>query len=282
MPEKIHVDLGNVQKTLFLPLWGRACEIRKAHPLLVDSKALEIIDRVDFDFAALAGKISGLSRAGWIMRSICTDRVIARVLETHPQATIVNIGCGLDTTFDRVDNGQLHWFELDLPEVIALRKQFIPESERRKTLSASFLEKNWRKEIRPAEKVLFLAAGVFYYFREEELKGFFKSLADDFPGGEILFDVCSPLGVKTANRMVVRQAGMDERSFLRWGLERPEDLLSWDSRFTLLETIFYFGEKRLDFATRMMGFVSDVLKIQYMIHLDLGKGGQNRPGSRGP
>jgi O-methyltransferase involved in polyketide biosynthesis len=273
MMEKIHVDLGNVQTTLFLPLWGRACETRKARPLLVDRKALEIIDRVDFDFAALAGRISELSKAGWIMRSICTDRVIKLFLEKHPQATIINIGCGLDTTFDRMDNGRLHWIDLDLPDVIALRRQFIPESERRRALSASFLEDNWRKAIRPADKMLFLAAGVFYYFREEEIKGFFQKLADEFPGGEILFDVCSPLGVKTANRLVVRQAGMDERSFLRWGLERPENILSWDSRFKLLETIFYFGDKRLDFPTRMMGFVSDLLKIQYMIHLGLGKGG---------
>jgi O-methyltransferase involved in polyketide biosynthesis len=267
MSQKIKAELDDLPKTLFLPLWGRACESRKADPLLVDRKALEILDRVDFDFSAIAENISELSKAGWIMRSISTDRVVTRLLEKHPQATIVDIGCGLDTTFDRVDNGRLRWFDLDLPEVIALRKQFIPESARRKALSASFLEKGWRKEIRPAGKVLFLAAGVLYYFREEEIKGFFRELADEFPGGEILFDVCSPLGVKTANQMVIRRAGMDEQSFLVWGLEKPEDILSWDERFNLLKPIFYFGEKRLDLRVRIQGFFSDLLKIQYMIHL---------------
>jgi O-methyltransferase involved in polyketide biosynthesis len=265
------VTLEGVPRTLFLPLWGRACESRKADPLLVDKRALEILDRVDFDFSTLAENISELSRAGWIMRSICTDRVIRSLLATHPQATVVNIGCGLDTTFDRVENGQLRWFELDLPEVIALRKRFIPEGPRRKTLSASFLEKDWRKEIRPAEKVLFIAAGVFYYFREEQIRDFLKSLADEFPDGEALFDVCSPLGVKTANRMVVERAGMDERSFLVWGLKKPENILSWDERFTFLKPIFYFGEKRLGLRTRMQGFFSDLLKIQYMIHLGWGE-----------
>jgi O-methyltransferase involved in polyketide biosynthesis len=263
--------LGNVPKTLFLPLWGRACESRKPAPLLADAKAQEIIDAVDFDFSSLAGSISELSKAGWILRSLWTDRVIARFLEAHPQAAIVDIGCGLDTTFDRVDNGRLQWYDLDLPDVIALRKQFIPETARSKALSASFLEKDWRKKIRPAAKVLFLAAGVFYYFREEEIRSFFRELADEFPGGEILFDVCSPLGVKTANRMVIRQAGMDERSFLVWGLDKPEDILSWDERFTLLKTIFYFGEKHLGFRAKVQGFFSDRLKIQYMVHLGLGK-----------
>jgi O-methyltransferase involved in polyketide biosynthesis len=271
MSDKIKVALGDVPKTLFLPLWGRACETRKADPLLVDRKSVEILDRVDFDFSTVAGNIAELSKTGWIMRSICTDRVIEKFLEKHPQATIVNIGCGLDTTFDRVDNGQLRWFDLDLPEVIALRKQFIPESARCKCLSASFLEKDWRKEIRPSGKVLFLAAGVFYYFREEEVKGFFRELADEFPGGEILFDACSPLGMKMANRMVIRRAGMGERSFLVWGLEKPEDILSWDERFALLKTIFYFGEKRLGLRIRIQGLFSDLLKIQYMIHLGLRK-----------
>ncbi|MBN2085729.1 MAG: class I SAM-dependent methyltransferase [Anaerolineales bacterium] len=274
MSDKIKVELGDVPKTLFLPLWGRACESRKADPLLVDKKALEILDRVDFNFSAVAGNISELSKAGWIMRSICTDRVVTRFLEKHPQAAVVNIGCGLDTTFDRIDNGQLHWFDLDLPDVIALRRKFIPESGRRKFLSASFLEEGWRKEIQPAENVLFVAAGVFYYFREEEIRNFFQTLADEFPGGEMLFDACSPIGVKTANRMVVRRAGMDERSFLRWELNRTEDILSWDPRFRILNTIFYFGEKRLPLGTRMMGLVSDLLKAQYMIHLGLGKKGE--------
>ena len=241
--------------------------------MLVDKKALEIIDRVDFDFSTIAGNISGLSKAGWIMRSICTDRVIARFLEKHPQATVVNIGCGLDTTFDRIDNGRLHWYDLDLPDVIALRKKFIPENSRWKFLSASFLEDGWRKEIQPPGQVLFIAAGVFYYFREDEIKGFFRKLADEFPGGEKLFDTNSPLGVKTANRMVVRQAGMDERSFLRRGLDRPAELLAWDSRFELLDTIFYFGDRRLSLGTRILGCVSDSLKIQYMVHLGLGKCG---------
>ncbi|MBN1437961.1 MAG: class I SAM-dependent methyltransferase [Anaerolineales bacterium] len=267
MSQKMHVTLSDVPKTLLLPLWGRARESRKPDPLLVDKKALEIIDGVDFDFSSLAGNITELSQAGWIMRSLSIDRAVRKLLAVHPQATIVDLGCGLDTTFDRVDNGLLRWFDLDLPEVIALRKQFIPETARRKALAASFLEKGWRKEIRPSSKVLFLAAGLFYFFREEEIKGFLRDLADEFPGGEILFDAVSPLGVKTANRMVVRRAGMDERSFLTWGLEKPERILSWDDRFTFLKSTFYFGEKRLPLRVRIQGFFSDLLKIQYMVHL---------------
>lgn len=271
MSEKVVIDLGYVQKTLFLPLWGRAHETKKINPLLVDETALEIIEKVDLDFSTITRDISELTEIGWIMRSISVDRVIASMLEKDPKATIVNIGCGLDTTFDRIDNGHLLWYDLDLPDVIELRARFIKDSDRRKTISTSFLEEDWLEEITVGDNVLFIAAGVFYYFEEKEIKGFLKKLADRFPSGEILFDACSPFGVKVANRMVIKSAGFDEKSFLKWGLEHTKDILSWDKRFVLLRTISFFRDKRIGLKLRLLGFVSDLLKIQYMIHLGLGE-----------
>jgi O-methyltransferase involved in polyketide biosynthesis len=270
MSEKVIIELGNVQKTLFLPLWGRAQETKKSNPLLVDQKALEIIEKVDFDFSTITRNMTELSQIAWIMRSICVDDVITRMLEKDPKATIVNIGCGLDTTFNRIDNGHLFWYDLDLPDVIELRKRFIEETDRRKTLSASFLEESWLKKIIVGDNVLFIAAGVFYFFQEEEIKGFLKKLADIFSCGEVLFDVCSPIGVKTANQIVIKRAGLEEKSFLKWGLKHPEDILSWDERLKILRTIYYFGDKRISLKLRLLGFVSDFLKLQYMMHLVLG------------
>ena len=100
MSERISVDLGNVQKTLFLPLWGRAVESKKPSPLLVDKTALRIIDAVDYDFSTIAANINPLSQLAWIMRSKIVDEVTTAFLKRYPAATIVNIGCGLDTTFD--------------------------------------------------------------------------------------------------------------------------------------------------------------------------------------
>jgi O-methyltransferase involved in polyketide biosynthesis len=270
MSEKISIDLGNVQKTLFLPLWGRARETQKSNPLLVDRKALEIIEKVDFDFSTITQNIQELSQIAWIMRSISVDQVVIGFLEKYPRATIVDIGCGLDTTFDRVDNGILSWYDLDLPDVIELRRKFIPESERRKYITTSFLEDGWLDEITIRDNVLFIAAGVFYYFEEEVIKGFFKKLANRFPGSEIIFDVSSPTGVKTANKMVIKNAGLDEKSYLIWGLKHTQDILTWDERFKIIQTIYYFKDKRISLKLRMIGFISNLLRIQYMIHLELG------------
>lgn len=272
MSERITVDLGNVQKTLFLPLWGRAFESKKARPLLVDPTAVAILEKVDVDFATMATSLSKVTQAAWIMRSVMVDETIHSFLQKFPHATIVNIGCGLDTTFDRVDNDLLTWYDLDLPDVIALRRKFIPEADRRKYIAASFLDDGWIPTIRVAENVLFVAAGVFYYFEAAEIRRFLLNLTGCFPGSEIIFDVCSPYGVKVANKMVIQRGGLDERSFLKWGLDDPRSLLAWDNRIHLLQALYYFGSKArsLDLSTRLIGWYSDRLKIQYMLHLRLG------------
>jgi O-methyltransferase involved in polyketide biosynthesis len=129
--EKISIDLGSVQRKLLMPLWGRAVESRKKHPLLVDKTAEAIIEQVNYDFSAMGQNTSEVTQLAWIMRSIYVDEVVKRFLTKYPHGTIVNIGCGLDTTFDRVDNGRLIWYDVDLPDVISLRKIFVSETKRR-------------------------------------------------------------------------------------------------------------------------------------------------------
>jgi O-methyltransferase involved in polyketide biosynthesis len=270
MTDKTSIDLGNVQKTLLLPLWGRAQETGKKHPMLVDETAVRILQQIDFDFAPLARNLDELSQIAWIKRSLFCDRTVRKFLANCPDGTVVNIGCGLDTTFERIDNGQVRWYDLDLPDTIALRARFIQESERRRFIASSFLEPDWLKSLQVEGNVLFIAAGVFYYFQEEEIKGFLLRLLESFAGCELLCDVCSPLGVRVANKKVVESAGLDERSHLTWGLKNKKDLLAWDSRIRLLETLHYFGDLRFSPRNLLMGAFSDLMGIQYMLHLRLG------------
>ena len=269
MAEKIAVELGNVQKTMLLPLWGRAVETQKDHPLLVDCKAVEIIEKVDYDFAAMAEKLSPLSMYAWIKRSMFTDQVARAFLQAHPRGTIVNIGCGLDTTFERVDNRSLTWYDLDLPDMIALRRQFITESERRRFITASFLDEGWPGQIKVSDGLLLIAAGVLYYFSEAQVKGFFARMADAFAGCELVLDVCSPAGIKVANKRVIESSGLDEKSYLDWGIKSPREILGWDEHYQLLETFWYFKGKDVPKALRFAGAISDAMKVQYMLHLRL-------------
>jgi O-methyltransferase involved in polyketide biosynthesis len=271
MPENIAVDLKAVQITLLLPLWGRAVELQKKHPLLIDNKASEITNKLDYDFTMIAKNIHPVTQFEWICRSIHIDRTIKEFLLKYPKATIVNVGCGLDTTFDRVDNGNLCWYDLDLPEVIELRKKFIPESERRKFISCSFLNDCWLSELHAEENILFIAAGVLYYFEENQIKDIFNKLSLSFPGTEIVFDASSPIGVKAANKQVIQGSGLDEKSFLKWGLQTATDIPKWNNKISIIKEYPMFKNmmKGLSFRNKIFAKLSDHYKIMYMVHLKI-------------
>ncbi|MBN2539739.1 MAG: class I SAM-dependent methyltransferase [Deltaproteobacteria bacterium] len=269
MNDKVSTNLGNIQKTLVLPLWGRVVETKKPKPLLIDKTAVQIIQKIDYDFAEIEKSLSVISQLGWIARSYHVDSMTRLFIQKHPTATIVNIGCGLDTTFDRIDNGRILWYDLDLPDVIALRKKLIPANERRILIEDSFLHRDWMAQVKNKEHVLLIAAGVLYYFEEQQLKKIFAHLLDVFPEGEILFDASSPTGINMANRMVIKASGMDEKSFLKWGIKDAKILESWDSRIKLLNqyAMFHNLKNNFSFKGKIMAWMSDMLKIQYMVHL---------------
>ncbi len=271
MPDKISVELGNVQKTLLLPLWGRAVETQRKEPLLVDKTAVEIIGNIDYDFSAIESGISAISQMGWVVRSLLVDRCILKFLEKHPRATIVNIGCGFDTTFDRVDNGKLLWYDLDLPDVMELRRNFIKENSRRKNITGSFLDNGWIERLEVPENILFIAAGVFYYFEAHQIKGFLQKASDLFPNSEVIFDATSPAGLKTANKTVIKSSGLNENSFLKWGLKSAGELKAWDKRIEVIEESVFFRniKSKLNLKTKMIAFLSDAMKMQFMVHLKL-------------
>jgi len=263
--------LSGVPKTLLLPLWGRAFETRhpSRKPLLVDRRAAEIVDRLAFDFSTIAAEIHPITRLAWVARALHVDRAVRDYLAREPRATIVNLGCGLDTTFERVDNGTLRWVDLDLPEVIALRSRLVPSGPRQSSLAGSVLEDGWQREVQAKDGLLLVAAGVLYYFEQEKVRALLSRLAATFPGGELIFDVCSPRGRRISNRRVLRDAGMDPSATLAWGLANPWEIGRWDERLEVIEAyrLFRGVGGRLPLRARFGTLLSDALDIMSMVHL---------------
>lgn len=268
MEQKISIKKGNVQETLLLPLWGRAYETQKDKPRLIDKKAVEIIEKLDYDFSTIA-KTQSMSQHGWVARSLHTDNMVREFIRKHPKATIVNIGCGMDTTFSRIDNGKITFYELDLPDVIELRKHFFEDSERHRSIASSFLDTKWFEQISVKDGLLFLAGGVLYYFDEEQIKDFFISLADHFDTCELFFDALSPLGIKIGNKQVLKKGGMDSVSTVGWGLKPVQSLEKWDKRIKVIHAIpMSRGMKKgLPLLTRMILAIPDILGVCSMVHV---------------
>lgn len=272
------IELGSVQKTLLLPLWGRAVESRKPKPVLLDQTAVKIVDAIDYDFSTIAANISRITQLAWVVRALHADRTIREFLQAHPAGTIVNLGCGLDTTLERVDNGVLRWYDLDLPDVIALRQKLVPQNPRRTTVACSLLDERWMKDVETGDALLLMAMGVFYYLRGEEMRWLLVSLANAFPGSEVCFDACSSFGLRMANKKVIQAGGMDAGALLQWSVERASLLESWDTRIKVLATypLFHGAKRGLSLKEKWGTFLSDRLGVMSMIHLRLGNAAGHR------
>jgi O-methyltransferase involved in polyketide biosynthesis len=179
MTDKHVADLGPVQETLFIPLAARARETRKKRPILRDPKAVEMAGSIDYD--AVKYRQAGAG-AVVILRTAIFDSWVRAFLAQHPDGTVVEIGTGLNTRFERVDNGRVHWIDLDLPDTIELRRKFFTDSGRRQMLAASVLDDEWLQAVRERpEPYFFIADGVLVYLPEDAVSRTLAGIAERFP-----------------------------------------------------------------------------------------------------
>ena len=229
---KIQIELGDVQETLLLPLYLRARESKRPDRILCDPLAEEIIQSIDYDFAPCdqAWRL----QLDVAIRTEILDEQAERFIQQHPNAIIVNLGAGLDNRFSRLDNGRIHWFELDLPDTIELRRKYFDESDRHRFLSVSMFDFSWIDTIKrsPRHPLLLIAEGLVHYFTEDQMKLFFDQMATHLPGAEFLMHSISPLlvnrhrAIKGLNRM---------NAPFKWGIWTGRELEDWDTRYQFIK-----------------------------------------------
>ena len=181
------VDLTGASETLLLPLHARAEHTLSARPRFEDRAAVDLIARLDYDFSE--ARRDRLMSDGVILRTLTLDPLVSGFLATHPGATVVNIACGLDTRFHRLDDGVVTWYDLDLPDVIALRRRLLGEDERHRTIAASALDPAWPAQVEAAGDVLVVIEGLSMYLTEEQVRGLMDIIAGSLPGATVLIEV---------------------------------------------------------------------------------------------
>ncbi|MHA1992178.1 MAG: class I SAM-dependent methyltransferase [Candidatus Hodarchaeales archaeon] len=200
---------GTVQETMLGPLWARATFSKIYPELLYDKKAIEIIQKVDYDFSGIQLYLEEWRGLGLLARARNFDDTVREFITDHPNSTIVNIGAGLDTTFFRVDNEKIRWYDLDLPDAIEFRKKFLSESDRNNFIAKSAFDLTWFDQIEynKDDGIFFIAGGFIYYFTEEDISSLFDAIARKFPAGELIFDCISKIAMKVANKRA-KKAGI--------------------------------------------------------------------------
>ena len=168
-------------------------------------------------------------------------------LSTHPRAAVVNLGCGLDQTGRACDNGQCRIYNIDLTDVMAVREALLPAGEREKNLAADLNDFSWFDTIdTPAEDgAVFFAAGVFYYFRTEQVRPLCAAMAERFPDGRLVFDAAGPAAVKLMLNTWVQQAGIRDVGAYFSVRDAEKELTSWSNRISVSSRGYMLGYQDL-------------------------------------
>ena len=209
---KTHIEKNTVQETLVIPLYGRKLCTDLFPNLFRDEKAVELIDRIDYDFSALERRSRSFAhRFGALEVAMRENDLMIETkeyLKDHPRASLVNLGCGLDQTAENCDNGECRIYNLDLPDVIAVRNDLLPETGRIRNIAADLNDLSWFDGIDAENGVCFLAAGVFYYFKTVDVRKLLCAMAGRFPGGKLVFDAANKRAVKIMLKTWVKEAGI--------------------------------------------------------------------------
>jgi O-methyltransferase involved in polyketide biosynthesis len=267
--EKILPSLEGVSETLLLTLYVRARESQRPDAMIHDDKAVEMVSRIAGDFSRF--RMQRHDEVAVVLRMRKFDSHVRDFLARNPDALVVHIGCGLDTRFERVDNGCIEWFDLDLPEVMELRRKLIShQSKRYHELAASVFDEGWFQEVslylpRP---VLFVTEGVLPYFEEAQVKSLFLKLRDRFPGSELVCDAHTPF-VVWADNLHLAFAGIKVR--MHWSVRNGREVEGWGEGICLLEEWNYYDDDDPHLkAFRWVRLIPPLAKSSGIFHYRLG------------
>ena len=197
-----------VADTLYIPLTARIYVSKHFPEYFYDEKALSL--ETEMPYEEIAAKSSEYFQMAGACRFYNTDRMIQAFIEKHPTCNIVNIGCGLETSYFRIrPESEVRFYEMDLPEVITARRKVLGESANDTLISGDMFDFSWSDEIDKAIPTMVTVIGVFQYFEEEKVIGFLKQLKNAFPDVEVIFDAMTAKAIKYANDYIRKTGNND-------------------------------------------------------------------------
>ena len=247
---KYKIEKNTVQETLIIPLYARKVCSELYPNLYRDETAVRLIDEIDYDFSEAEKKSRSLmQRFGSLevaMRQNDLAFEVRDYLKSHPNAAVVNLGCGLDSTGRSCDNGSCKIYNLDFPDVIAVRNELLPAGEREENIPCDLNDTAWFAQIDASGGAVFFASGVFYYFLTEQVKALVQGMADAFPGGVLVFDAANRTAVKMIAKTWLKSAKIKDVGAYFAVSDAPQGDWCVGQPFAGLQPGLYAGLHRLE------------------------------------
>jgi len=263
------IKLDREKETLLIPLYGKARESRKKTPVLYDHKALEIVEKIEYEFESL--KIPVKTNTMMCLRAKLMDNFVKEFLkgnkESNKSCVILHLGCGLDSRCVRIDDPETDWYDLDYKKVIDIRRIFFPETDNYHLIPSSVTASEWIERIPAGEEhYLVVAEGLFMYLKEEEIKDLLFSIKKRLGQYTLIFDAYSVYTArKVKNHPSLKKTGAE----IHWGIDHPEELTRWDPGIELMDEIFFTSNEEIDklgSGTKLMYRIADLFPIARKAH----------------
>ena len=242
---KHKIEKNTVQETLIIPLFARKVCSELYPNLYRDETSIRLIDEIDYDFSEAEKKSHSLmQRFGSLevaMRQNDLAWEVRDYLKSHSTAAVVNLGCGLDSTGRACDNGSCKIYNLDFPDVIAVRNALLPAGEREENIPCNLNDTAWFSQIDASGGAVFFASGVFYYFLTEQVKALAQAMAGAFPGGVLVFDAANRTAVKMIAKTWLKSAKIQDVGAYFAVSDAPREISAWDSRLQVTSRGYMLG-----------------------------------------
>jgi O-methyltransferase involved in polyketide biosynthesis len=239
------VRWGSVEWTNLCTLYLRAYESHLERPILGDRAAAEAVDRIDYDFARMHRSVRPWGNQFLVaLRAKQLDTWADDFLRRDPDAVVLHLGCGLDSRAFRLDvPSGVSWFDVDVPDVIALRRRLYTERTGYTMIGSSVTEPGWLAQIPTGHPALIVAEGLLMYLDEPELRDLLQRLTDRFSTGELLADLLSPWGPRFSQSPMLTKSST--AGITKWGTRDGHELPEWNPRLNLVETSMFLDSTKI-------------------------------------
>jgi O-methyltransferase involved in polyketide biosynthesis len=239
------VRWGSVEWTNLCTLYLRAYESRLQQPVLGDQHAAEAVDRIDYDFARMHRAAQPWGNQFLVaLRAKQLDDWANDFLRRNPDAVVLHLGCGLDSRAFRLDvPAGVSWFDVDVPEVIALRRRLYDEGPGYTMIGSSVTDPGWLDQVPANRPALIVAEGLLMYLTETEIRDVLQRLTDRFGAGELLADLLSPWGPRFSNSPLLAKAST--AGITKWGTRDGHELPEWIPGLQLVETSMFLDPAKV-------------------------------------
>jgi len=278
-------SISEVSSTMLITLYSRARETKSVNPIINDSKAVEMLDVIKNEIAGsqnpihrkiLKDSYNPKLAVTMALRSRRFDRYVSDFMKKNAGGTVINLGCGLDTRFYRIDNGKILWFDIDFPEVIEVRKRFMDENSRHLFIGDSILNSSWFEKVKTGGPYLILAEGVFMYLTEPDVMKLLHNIRTELGIADVVCEVTNSYWVDKMKSGYLqwkfkRKLGMTGGAVFTFGVPDSRYFERWSPDYHFLDEWTYFDdrEKKLGWFN-LFSSIEILRKVQWTVRYRIG------------